>query len=549
MAKHARPIEGTPTTETPERAFTFSVVVAVYNAEEYLEECVESVIAQTVGFENIQLILVNDGSQDGSLAICREYEAKYPNNVVVVDKPNGGVSSARNAGLELVKGAYVNFLDSDDKWSEDSFEHALAFFEEHPEVKLAASRYLMFGAKTGGHRLNFKFTDDRVIDLRTEYDKPQLSSSTCFFAADAVKDLRFSEELSVSEDVLLINTLLLQELRYGVMKDTNYYYRQHEVKDSAVDTMKQNRSWYFDTTRLCSEALFEMSRERYGEVLPFIQFTVMYDMQWRLRARKADTLTPDELAEYRAIIVALLAQIDDAIISEQRTISIDYVAYAFSLKYGIPMADILAGLELDGHTVVSRVADATGTMHTLRLRDIDSLSDRLMIESITAKDDTLTLRGYINTFRFPPKKVRLQLFANNHPIEPTMHIDDERPLRIPFDDAIPGKTGFTAKVTLAAGCIASIRATMALLGAYERGMSFDFANDTDLNEAKKQGEYLLVGDTEINIGSPGALVLRRLPADADEAYREKRVALHTARVESDKRLPKVKHQPQAWLEL
>ena len=103
--------------------FLFSVIIPVYNVENYLHETIESVVDQTIGFEeNIQLILVNDGSKDGSLDICREYEKKYPRNVTVVDKENGGVSSARNTGIEYIRGKYVNFLDSDDKWEPQSFE-------------------------------------------------------------------------------------------------------------------------------------------------------------------------------------------------------------------------------------------------------------------------------------------------------------------------------------------------------------------------------------------------------------------------------------------
>lgn len=89
----------------------YSVVIPVYNAEKTLRRCVDSLLRQDCS--EVELILVNDGSKDGSLEICREYARQY-DCVRVIDKPNGGVSTARNAGLDAAQGIYVLFVDSDD---------------------------------------------------------------------------------------------------------------------------------------------------------------------------------------------------------------------------------------------------------------------------------------------------------------------------------------------------------------------------------------------------------------------------------------------------
>ena len=95
----------------------FSIIIPVYNAERYLHQCIESVIAQT--FKDWEMILVNDGSKDGSLAICQEYTSK-DSRIRVIDKPNGGPSSARNRGLDEAQGEYVYFMDADD-WIEKNY--------------------------------------------------------------------------------------------------------------------------------------------------------------------------------------------------------------------------------------------------------------------------------------------------------------------------------------------------------------------------------------------------------------------------------------------
>ena len=91
-----------------------SVIVPVYNVEPYLRKCVDSILAQS--YSNLEVILVDDGSPDGCGAICDEYAAKDA-RVRVIHKPNGGVSDARNAGLDIMTGDYVAFVDSDD-WVE-----------------------------------------------------------------------------------------------------------------------------------------------------------------------------------------------------------------------------------------------------------------------------------------------------------------------------------------------------------------------------------------------------------------------------------------------
>lgn len=104
------------------KEYKVSVITAVYNVEEYLEEMIESIIAQTIGFENVQLILVDDGASDGSGEICDRYAEQFPDNIWAIHKVNGGVSSARNEGLKFVQGEYVNFTDADDKLRDNALE-------------------------------------------------------------------------------------------------------------------------------------------------------------------------------------------------------------------------------------------------------------------------------------------------------------------------------------------------------------------------------------------------------------------------------------------
>lgn len=97
-----------------------SIIVPFYNVEEYIERSIKSLVEQSL--EDIEIILVNDGSKDGSEEIAKEYKKRYPNKIVYLEKENGGLSDARNYALPYATGEYIAFLDSDDYVEEDMYE-------------------------------------------------------------------------------------------------------------------------------------------------------------------------------------------------------------------------------------------------------------------------------------------------------------------------------------------------------------------------------------------------------------------------------------------
>ncbi len=105
-----------------------SVVIPVYNVEKYLERCIESVVNQT--YNNLEIIIVNDGSTDASLEVANRMKAKYP-KLIIIDQENSGVSSTRNAGMKAANGDYIAFLDSDDWVAPDCYEYMLNLIKKY----------------------------------------------------------------------------------------------------------------------------------------------------------------------------------------------------------------------------------------------------------------------------------------------------------------------------------------------------------------------------------------------------------------------------------
>ena len=115
-----------------------SVIVPVYNVEQYLPRCVESILAQT--YENLEILLVDDGTKDNSGAICDAY-ARQDARVKAIHKKNGGLSSARNAGIDAATGEYLSFVDSDDWIEPDMYEKMMALMEKYGVRLVCAGRW------------------------------------------------------------------------------------------------------------------------------------------------------------------------------------------------------------------------------------------------------------------------------------------------------------------------------------------------------------------------------------------------------------------------
>jgi len=261
--------------------YTFTVITACYNAEHYLDEAVQSLLNQDVGFEeHIQLVLVDDGSTDGSGSICEKYARQYPNNIEVIHQSNFGVSAARNAGLERVKGEWVNFMDADDKFTPNSFRKVKEFLQKHgSETSVAAVPIYFFEKAQGAHPLNdIHKKGGRVIDLEKEWQAMLHAVNCAFFSAPAIREQRFSTNMAIGEDSDFVQRLLLKRPRLGVVPEARYLYRQRCGEVSALqgrDFKKSNYIPFADFLLRC----IGLSLSMYGVVKKHLQAALFYQMQ------------------------------------------------------------------------------------------------------------------------------------------------------------------------------------------------------------------------------------------------------------------------------
>lgn len=381
--------------------FLFSVIIAAYNSDLYLKKAVDSIINQSLGFEkNIQIIIVNDGSTDNTEEICLKYRVKYPQNIKYIStKSSFGPAHARNQGLKEVQGKYVNFLDSDDFITPNTFKDVYHFFEGHyNEIDIVSIPIYYFGAKKGNHPLNFKFKRTRVVDLIKQPDFIQLSAPSSFFKAEAIKNIKFNVKLQTAEDAFFVNQVLLDKLKLGLVKKGAYYYRKYEAKNSLLDHSSNTKHFYTTRLEYFHFKLIECSKNRYGKVLKFIQYTLMYDLQWLFKIKKVDfVLSYDEIKELYINLIFILQNIDDDVIYNQKNIQNQLKTHIFFLKY--LGNDYLANCD---YKYRKQVYDDI----------IDKLSlNQVFIDIFEIKNDVIYISGFITTFF--NKKGKVFAFVND----------------------------------------------------------------------------------------------------------------------------------------
>lgn len=381
--------------------FLFSVIIAAHNSDLYLKKAVDSIINQSLGFEkNIQIIIVNDGSTDNTEEICLKYRVKYPQNIKYIStKSSFGPAHARNQGLKEVRGKYVNFLDSDDFITPNTFKDVYHFFEGHyNEIDIVSIPIYYFGAKKGNHPLNFKFKRTRVVDLIKQPDFIQLSAPSSFFKAEAIKNIKFNVKLQTAEDAFFVNQVLLDKLKLGLVKKGAYYYRKYEAKNSLLDYSSNTKHFYTTRLEYFHFKLIECSKNRYGKVLKFIQYTLMYDLQWLFKIKKVDfVLSYDEIKELYINLIFILQNIGDDVIYNQKNIQNQLKTHIFFLKY--LGNDYLANCD---YKYRKQVYDDI----------IDKLSlNQVFIDIFEIKNDVIYISGFITTFF--NKKGKVFAFVND----------------------------------------------------------------------------------------------------------------------------------------
>ena len=244
-------------------AAKFSVIVPVYNCAEFLPACADSILSQTE--PDLELLLVDDGSTDGSAEICDQL-AQRDSRIRVFRKPNGGASSARNYGLEHACGTFVVFIDGDDTIEQDLLETVSAVFSDSIQLVvfgMAFDYYNASGIRERTDRCSIRhggsLTREELLSDFKEFFLDNALSSACnkVFSADIIRacSLRFSEQMTLYEDLDFVLRYMAHCREIRFLDRVLYHYRLSLSKPHISDRVLELNGLMLNLERLTDSVL------------------------------------------------------------------------------------------------------------------------------------------------------------------------------------------------------------------------------------------------------------------------------------------------------
>lgn len=226
-----------------------TVIMPVYNGEAYLEAAIRSIIDQE--YKDWKLLIVNDGSTDGSVEICNRFE-KEDERISVIHQENGGLANALNTGLKNSNTDYLTFVDADDEIAPDTLSENLKYLFENPEVELL--QYPVY-QKFGTERQLITKNEPKLIisDFYINWlDKKKISWRTNdkIFKAQLFNDLKFKEGLIFEDNLLILQ--LLEKLNNIYLSDRGlyYYYEREGSTTTKPISLKREKDSFYVTYRI-----------------------------------------------------------------------------------------------------------------------------------------------------------------------------------------------------------------------------------------------------------------------------------------------------------
>lgn len=314
-----------------EFTYKVTVIIPVYNVEQYLEECLDSLLTQTIPQQEMEVLMINDGSSDRSLEICQRYVAAH-DNFRVLSQENRGVSAARNKGILNAKGKYLLYLDGDDTLSSETVKNVTDFFDEHYTEVDVVTYPLVY--QNANHHTELHWRYKKYLTRTGIYDLsiyPYITQTTINICVKNRREkILFNEKMDLAEDQLYNVNWQKEWGRLGYVQEAQYNYRRIT---SSASAKKKTPNFSYDA-HITTYREFLKLGNLHPKIQKYCYCLILYNMNWRITS---NIFLPQHMKgyEYDEALrrqVDILNQIPNQIILSYPHMDLAYRWYLLSLK-------------------------------------------------------------------------------------------------------------------------------------------------------------------------------------------------------------------------
>ncbi|MBR0471301.1 MAG: CDP-glycerol glycerophosphotransferase family protein [Methanosphaera sp.] len=377
------------------KGFMFSVILTVSDNPGYLEQSISSVLDQTLDFkENVQIIFIDYGGCVESTKLIKRVGRVYPDNVVILSKDYLGQPYAENNVYKVPAGEYVTFLEGNDYFSINTFEQVKNFLNKLNN-KTNIITIPIENINNKKQELNYKFEQTRIINLEEEANNPQLHIKSCFIKKSALHNYKYNRKTLFEEETILINQLLLDLPRIGIINNAKYNIREKFNINTSQNKPTQEKQIIKKINTY--KKLITTSKPKLEKIPKFIGYTIAYDIQDILKLPDLGFLDKEEKNSLFEEIRSIIGILDDDMIYDNENIDYALRGFFIYLKKGV-------------YSIVGE--DDNVVMWSGDYYIDDLKKHRIWLDIVDIKDDCLVISG-VYTTNFDNDSLRINLIKED----------------------------------------------------------------------------------------------------------------------------------------
>ena len=320
--------------------FDFSIIISTYNSELGIKKSIDSIINQTHAFCKIEIILVDNNSDDKTREICEDYVEKYPHNIKYFQLEENDFVKSVNYGIEQSSGTFITSLQPHDYYSKNTLQEIWTFANKNSEVDLISIPIVFFKNNKKWNYLNYKIKKSKNVNLLNEPEYSQFLGLSTFLRRNSIGDAKL--KTPHNQSISIFSEILINNPRLGILDNGTYFTNNIDEKVYFLNEDSFDENEYENFIEINFNGLIEKSLNKFSHVPQFIQFNLVNHLRWLLYAKKtpknADLSKLSENIKY----------IDDEIILNNLLLPREHKIFTCLLKYNFELSeDLKERLELN----------------------------------------------------------------------------------------------------------------------------------------------------------------------------------------------------------